>query len=127
MSFMYNNYAIIEIKSLTNGFSLLKRKMHDPIYSIGVGVNSIIIEAPQKTCVLGQLISIEGFLIIEKSSQAFYSSGKITEVVQMPEGSEQYCIQMYRYDRTAWQKLMNNMNEKQAEVDSLFASLRGEL
>lgn len=124
---MQNSFAVISIYSLTNNLPLLLRSPENPINVVEYNENKFSIEAPKGTCPMGHLLSINGLITFGDKQFHFFVSGKITEVVALPENCEKYKIDMYRFDTLLWSQFKESLQQEQAKIDLLFRSMRDEL
>lgn len=123
MSQTKSQFTIQKISSLVNGLVLINADANSVLVS-EIEEHSYGFEGPSRACVLGQLISVEGLLLIDGVENDFYSTGKVVEVVVLDARTSKYRVELYRHESALWQQYLNALAGQQVRIDRLFSSMR---
>lgn len=126
MSSYQNAYVINAIDSMTNNLPLYAKKQDQPLLAIDYDLHQFSFEAPQKTCVQGQLLSLHGALYIKGIEENFFATGTVTQVTPLDASSAKYTVALYRHNTFLWAKFRQTLEAEQEVVDQLFRSMRDE-
>ena len=122
-----NIFAILGVYSLTNDLPLLQKDFRDPLMALECDRRHVSFEAPRAVLQLGQLVSIDGSLILANKPQEFSLTGKVIRVQEAGEAIFKYVIEMHSYDKDVWTEFLAAHQRNQDRVDQLFATLRDEV
>lgn len=122
-----NIFAILGVYSLTNDLPLLQKDFRDPLMAVECDRHHVTFEAPRAVLQLGQLVSVDGSLIIANKPHEFSLTGKVVRVHPAGEGQCKYVIEMHSFDKESWLEFLTVHRQNQERVDQLFSILRDEV
>lgn len=115
-----NYFEIHFLGNLTTELPLFKQVTE----AVEVDHRHVCFEAPQKTCAVGQLVNVEGYLCFQNQRQKFVATGRIAAVIELSESLNMYTIEMHRFDINLWADFRRAIETNQRDVDQLFRSMR---
>ncbi len=122
-----NIFAILGVYSLTNDLPLLQRDFRNPLVAVECDRHRLSFEVAKSTLHLGQLVSLDGSIIIGNKPNEFSLTGKVVRAMPMEEGAFKYVIEMHSFDKELWSLFLNSHRENQDRVDQLFLMMRDEV
>jgi hypothetical protein len=115
-----NYFEIHFLGNLTTELPLFKQVTE----AVEIDSRHVCFEAPQKTCAIGQLVNLEGYLCFQNQRQKFVATGRIAAAIELSDSLAMYSIEMHRYDINLWTDFRQAIEKNQRDVDQLFRSMR---
>lgn len=118
---------VTRLENTTTGTNLLNSKgavkFHkvSVIFSHGVQISL----PPGSSCPVGHFVMLDFIISVDKSKYEMRSTGKVTSTSIMNEALIVE-IEFKRYDKKAWQEVLENLHVRQSRVDEIFRRVKGE-
>jgi hypothetical protein len=121
----HKNYFEIQcLKNLTTEMPLLKVSAEQHLEAFEIDSRQMSFAAPAKTCAVGQLINLEGYLCFRGQREKFLASGRVAAELKLDEQNSLYTLELHRYDINLWRDFLQSIEKTQREVDRLFKTMR---
>lgn len=128
MAKVYNHedssLVINEFKNISTGINLIL--LPHQIEILECNIHAIIFNAFEAKCVVGQLVSLEGYLQVKNIKVEISFVGKITEVNPIIGNSQKIELKLNQYDKDLWGKFISSLQGRQNHVDHLLNTIKGE-
>lgn len=122
---MVTDLYIVEISNLTTGIKLFNEGGKKLIELIEFDEEHIKFNL-SKVVGNGQLVSIDGRLLVKDSAHVFSISGKIISTKGNEDKSIEVSVEMHNFDKELWEEFLNIKKEQQERVEQLLSEMKGE-
>lgn len=122
---MVTDLYIVEISNLTTGSKLFSeggKKLIELIEFDSDHIKFNIGKAVGK----GQLVSIDGRLLVKDSAHVFAISGKVVSTKGNEDKSIEVSVEMHNFDKDLWGEFLSVKREQQERVELLLKEMKGE-
>ena len=126
---MSKSAVYFEIKKLTNlttEISMIKIQQGVRIEASEYDHEHVCFEVDARSCAQGQLVKIEGIIFFPSENMKFDALGKVKSIVPLESAKVKITIELRSHDKDIWGRFVGVLKERQAKIDKLFASMRGE-
>lgn len=114
------------VRSLTSGMDLLPDTADSLVEVSEFGANDITCDLPKVRVAAGQLVSLNGRLILADREHEFDATGKIESSQVLEDGSVRVHIVLRQFDKDLWAKFQDGLRARQERISRLLMSMKGE-